>query len=141
MWQCRRREGGSNCHWQLLCKWPFTTLLPPTAPSSAETHSAIAAPFGRASESSDQAVERGASAQGSAAGLAQEIKQGKKSFADLNVEEIGSEIVGTLDAGDVESFSKSIGDVLPMLSRMASGAGVPGVVPGMGDVGSGSNRV
>ena len=76
-----------------------------------------------------------------AAGLAQEIKEGKKSFADLNVEEIGSEIVGTLDAGDVESFSKSIGDVLPMLSRMASGAGVPGVVPGMGDVGPGSNRV
>lgn len=66
-----------------------------------------------------------------AAGLAQEIKQGKKSFADLNVEAIGSEIVGTLDAGDVETFSKSIGDVLPMLSRMANGAGVPGMMPGM----------
>lgn len=75
-----------------------------------------------------------------AAGLAQEIKQGKKTFADLNVEEIGSEIVGTLDAGDVESFSKSLGDVLPMLSRMAGSTGMGAAMgPAMGAGGSGGD--
>ena len=57
--------------------------------------------------------------------LAADVMEGRKDLSSLNFEEMGQEVMATLNKDDVDKLADNVDNLMPMLQTLSRGMGMP----------------